>query len=114
MRKVAYRTCKDYFVDVVGIIGRHYIYNLSRCIWNKPTGDVICSNYERSTNHGLNEIKSYLDFPIETFQTSFEARKCLLSLANCKLWNILYYLFTLLRDSTWITCWIIWINFVEV
>ena len=39
--------------------------NLSKCAWSKVTGDVICSNYEKSSNHGLNRIKSYLDLAAE-------------------------------------------------
>ena len=36
--------------------GKKQLHNLSKCAWNKVTGDVICSNYEKLSNHGLNKV----------------------------------------------------------
>ena len=49
-----------------------------KCVWNKVTGDVICGNYEKSSNHGLNRIKSYLDLAVKS------TCRCQPSITLCK------------------------------
>ena len=74
--------CEDYFVDAVGngksIQMEKRLHNLSRCVWNKSTGNVICSNYKRSTNPGLNKIMSYLDLAVKS------TCRCQPSITLCK------------------------------
>ena len=58
--------------------GKKLLRSLSKCAWKKITGDVICSNYEKSSNHGLNRIKSYLDLAIKS------TCRCQPSITLCK------------------------------
>ena len=46
--------------------GSRQLHDLTKCIWNKATGDVICFDYNKSTNHALNMIKSYLDLAVKS------------------------------------------------
>ena len=42
------------------------LHSLPECGWLSKSGNLICSNYEKDTNHGLNEIKSYCELAIKT------------------------------------------------
>ena len=49
------------------IRGRKWLYDADEhCAWLKCTGDVICNNYEKPPNYGLNPINSYLDLAVKT------------------------------------------------
>ena len=69
---------KDHVANVRGILcgrGRKWhindkgdkeLHDLSECGWNEYTGDVICSNYDKSPMHGLNKIRLYLKLAIKS------------------------------------------------
>ena len=42
------------------------LHDLTKCTWNRATGDVICSDYEKPPNHELCMIKSYLDMAVKS------------------------------------------------
>ena len=46
--------------------GSRQLHDLTKCVWNKAAGDVICSDYNKSTNHALNTIKFYLDLAVKS------------------------------------------------
>ena len=47
--------------------GKKEFHNLSDCSWHQYTGDVICSNYDKSPMYGLNKIRSYSELTQNTF-----------------------------------------------
>ena len=49
------------------------LYNVCECGWMQRSGDVICAEYDKDTNYGLNTIKSFCDLAIRT------TCRCLLS-----------------------------------
>ena len=42
------------------------LHNVSECGWMQRSGDVICAEYDKDTNYGLNTIKSFCDLAIRT------------------------------------------------
>ena len=46
--------------------GKKEFHNLSDCARHEYTGDVICSNYDKSPMYGLNKIRSYSELAIKS------------------------------------------------
>ena len=42
------------------------LHSLKSCAWMSRSGDVIYSDYEEDTNHGLNVIQSYCELAVRT------------------------------------------------
>ena len=46
--------------------GEKELHNVANCGWHDYTGDVICSDYNKSPNHNLNRIHSYQELAIKS------------------------------------------------
>ena len=65
---------KDHEANVRGVrcgCGREWssnmkLHSLKSCAWMSRSGDVIYSDYEEDTNHGLNVIQSYCELAVRT------------------------------------------------